>query len=130
MVIHPERTEELKPVLVELSRCWQPGDRLYVYNGSGDYGAGPAFAFYGPGYGLPAESVILGRTHRNDPAKYVEDIRGIEGPGRVWLLMSHEHKDEAAILHAAFDGIGTRGEKIVRTGSAAYAYGITNTPRP
>jgi hypothetical protein len=119
---HPKHAEELKPVLRELQSQWQPGDRLYVYNGSGDAGAGPAFDFYAPQFRFPQEAIILGGIHRSDPTRYLDEVRAIPGGGRVWLLISHEHRDEATMLRAYFESTRKGGTEIVRPGSAAYAY--------
>lgn len=119
---HPKHAEELKPVLRELQKRWQPGDHLYVYGGSGDAGAGPAFQFYAPQFQFPMEAITLGGIHRDDPTKYLDEVRAIPARGRVWLLISHEHRDEATRLRAYFESTRTRGIEIVRPGSAALAY--------
>jgi hypothetical protein len=122
MLRHPKHPEELKPVLLGLQSCWQPNDRIYVYNGSGDAGAGPAFAFYAPRYPLPADRIVLGGVHRGQPEGYLNEVRALPKGGRVWLLVSHEHKDEVVRLRAWFESERKPGEAIVYPGSAAYAY--------
>lgn len=118
---HPMHTEDVKPVLRELQSHWQPGDHLYVYNGSGDAGAGPAFEYYAPQFALPQDRIVLGGIHRNQPEDYLQEVRALP-KGRVWLLVSHEHKDEAVRLRAYFESERRPGERITRTGAAAFAY--------
>ena len=102
---------------------WQPGDRIYVYGGSGDAGAGPAFDFYSPRYGFPPESVIRGEIHRDDPSQYRGEIAKL-APGRIWVLVSHRHRDEETWIRAAFDGVGTRVSVHEAPGAAAYLYSV------
>ena len=119
----PSRAEEIVPVLNHVQEHWQAGDRLYVYSGSGDAGAGPAFDFYSPRYHFPAESVIRGGTHRDDPTGYRAEIAKLP-PGRIWVLISHRHRDEETWIRAAFDGVGFRRDRREAPGAAAYLYEV------
>jgi len=118
----PKHAEELKPVLRELQSQWQPGDRLYVYNGSGDAGAGPAFEFYASQFALPRDRIVLGGIHRAEPDEYLNEVRAMAPGGRVWFLASHEHRDEVIWLRAYFESIRKLGPAIVRPGAGAFAY--------
>jgi hypothetical protein len=118
----PKHAEELKPVLRELQSHWKPGDRLYVYNGAGDAGAGPAFEFYAPGFPIPKERIILGGVHRGQPLEYLREVNELPKGGRVWLLVSHEHADEVVRLRSYFEAVRKPADSIACTGSAAYAY--------
>jgi len=120
---NPKRAEELRPVLVWVEARWEAGDRLYVYNGSGDSGAGPAFAFYGRQFPFPPEAVILGDIHREQPAKYLAEVRELQKrPGRVWVVFSHRHRDEETRICAYFESQCTSGASISLPGSAAYCF--------
>ena len=118
----PPRREQLRPVLAHLRQQWQPGDRVYVYGGEGDAGAGPAFRFYTRTDPFPADAVVLGKVCRDDPAGYRDDVKAISGPGRVWVLFSHRHADEEATIRGHFDEIGDRGAEFHADGAAAYEY--------
>jgi len=119
----PSRAEEIRLVLDRVKQAWQTGDRLYVYGGAGDAGAGPAFEFYAPRYGFPAESVIRGEIHRDDPSQYRGEIAKL-APGRIWVLFAHRHRDEETWIRAAFDGIGVRSTVYEAPGAAAYLYRV------
>ena len=106
----------------KLQTHWKAGDRLYVYNGSGDAGAGPAFEFYAPQFRLPKERIVLGGVHRGHPEEYLREVNALPKDGRVWLLVSHEHADEVVRLRSYFESIRKPADCIACTGSAAYAY--------
>ena len=119
----PSRAEEIRTVLDRVKEEWQPGDRIYVYGGTGDAGAGPAFDFYAPRYGIPPESVIRGQIHRDDPAQYRIEIGKLPA-GRIWVLVAHRHRDEETWIRAAFDGVGTRMAIHEAPGAAAFLYRV------
>ena len=119
----PSRAEEIRVVLDHVKANWQPGDRLYIYGGSGDAGAGPAFDFYSPRYDFPTESILRGGIHRDDPSQYRTEIEKLS-PGRVWILISHRHRDEETWIRAAFDGVGSRLGQRDAPGAAAYLYRV------
>ena len=119
----PARAEEIEPVLRQVRADWRPGDRLYVYNGSGDAGAGPAFDFYSPRFDFPADRGIRGGLHRGDPSGYRTEI-GKLPPGRIWVIFSHRHRDEETWIRAYFDAVGTRLDSHEAPGAAAYLYDV------
>ena len=59
---------------------------------------------------------------RNNPAAYKTDVDEIPRPGRVWVLFSHRHADEEAVIRGHFDSVGERGEAFHADGAAAYEY--------
>jgi hypothetical protein len=109
-VAHPPRREDVRPLLQELVKKWQPGDRLYVYRN-----AQYAVRFYGecgacdvPSYPFPlkpaprgandgagnqaalvstAPTVTIGTAHRSQ-ADTLAALDSLSGR-RVWLLFSH-----------------------------------------
>jgi hypothetical protein len=118
----PPRREEVRPALAFLRDRWQPGDRVYVYSGAGDAGAGPAFRFYTRTEPFAAGEVVLGAVCRDDPAGYAADVRAVRRPGRVWVLFSHRHADEEAVIRGQFDSVGERGDEFHADGTAVYEY--------
>lgn len=109
---HPDRDEDLPAALRFVRQRWQPGDRIYVYNGRTDVGAGPAFAFYTRPQPFPPEAVILGDVYRTDPHGYQAEVNAVAAtPGRVWVLFSHQHGDEETWVRAYFDAVADRGER-------------------
>jgi hypothetical protein len=111
--------EEARPLLAKLADRWQPGDRLYVY-----YGAEPAFAFYGPRYGFPPESVTAGVASRTDRNRYRDDAESLRGERRVWVLFSHRHGEEERFFRESLDRIGACRETLSFPGAAAYLYDL------
>ena len=101
----PRRAEEIRPLLNRIHSDWSPGDRIYVYGGSGDAGAGPAFDFYSPQYDFPLGCVIRGGIHRDDPSKYSDEVSKLP-PGRTWVLFTHRYRDEESRILAAFSERG------------------------
>jgi hypothetical protein len=126
----PPRTEDLPAALRFVRQRWQPGDRVYVYGGSGDAGAGPAFRFYNRGGAVPADAVIRGGVFRGDPRRYRDEVLAVRPPGRVWVLFSHRHKDEEAVIRGHFDAVGEPGAEFRGTGAAVYEYALTGPAAP
>jgi hypothetical protein len=109
---HPDRAEDVPVVLRHIRERWQPGDRLYVYNGNTDVGAGPAFEFYTREARFPADAVVLGGEYRKDARGYQAEVNALAAtPGRVWVLFSHQHADDEAWVRAYFDAVADRGEQ-------------------
>ena len=97
----PRRAEEIRPLLNRIHTDWSPGDRIYVYGGSGDAGAGPAFDFYSLQYDFPPGCVVRGGIHRDDPSKYSDEVSKLPS-GRTWVLFTHRYRDEESMILAAF----------------------------
>lgn len=110
----PARCEELAPVLQRLRGEWQPGEQVYVY-----YGAIPAFRYYTRNEPWPA-AVVYGGEHRGRPAGYRDELAGLRGP--VWLIVSHRHGDEEAVIRTWLACRGVCEREIHAPGAAAYRY--------
>jgi hypothetical protein len=109
---HPDRAEDVPAAVAYVRERWQPGDRLYVYNGNSDVGAGPAFEFYTRGACFPADAVVLGGEFRKDSRGYQAEVTALAATrGRVWVLFSHQHADDEAWVRAYFDAVAERGEQ-------------------
>ena len=111
----PTRHEELVPVLRTVKSEIQPGDRLFVY-----YGAVPAFTFYTREQPFAEDAVTLGEEHRGDPSAYRAELAKLRG--RVWVVVSHRHGDEDAVMRATLDARGVCEREVKRPGAAAYLY--------
>ena len=125
----PARTEQIQPMLNHMQSNWQPGDRIYVYGGSGDAGAGPAFDFYSPRYLFPAESVVRGGIHRDDPSLYRIEIAKLP-PGRIWVLFTHRHRDEESVIRGYFASVGSCRESVDARGASLHLYEIARQSPP
>jgi hypothetical protein len=111
----PLRHEELAPVLADVRTDFRPGDRVHVY-----YGAVPAFTFYTRAQPFPADAVTFGKEHRGDPVGFRTELASLKG--RVWVIVSHRHGDEEAVMRATLDCRGTCEREVKRPGAAAYLY--------
>lgn len=118
---HPARAEEIRPMLNHVKANWRESDRVYVYGGSGDAGAGPAFDFYSPRYDFPADRVMRGGIHRDDPTQYRVEISKLPS-GRTWILFTHRHRDEESVILAAFAARGTVEPAILVPGGSLHLY--------
>ena len=111
----PLRHEQLAPVLEKVRGDIQPGDHIYVY-----YSAVPAFTFYTRERPLGENALILGEERRDDPAKYVAEVAKLHG--RVWVIFSHPHNQEEAVLRTALNCRGTCEREMKLPGASAWLY--------
>ncbi len=118
---HPARAEEIKPLLTHVKANWHPDDRLYIYGGSGDAGAGPAFDYYSRQYDFPTDRVIRGGIHRDDPAEYSAEIAKFPS-SRTWILFTHRHRNEESVILAAFAERGTVEPALQVPGGSLHLY--------
>ena len=95
--------EPLKPVLHEMRRAWQPGDRAYVY-----YGGEKAFLYYARRLGFGPGDYVLGRCAREDPRLYLTELDAFRGRSRVWLVVTHAVPEETAAIDGYLERIGSR----------------------
>jgi hypothetical protein len=122
----PMRYEQLTPVIAQVRQRWQPGDRMYVY-----YGAVPAFTFYtrdNPPF--PPDAVTLGTEFRDSRTSYRDELAGLKGQRRVWVVFSHRHKDEESFVRAYAEGMGRCEEVVKEPGAAAYLFDFSATTEP
>lgn len=117
----PMRSEQLAPVLANVRRHWQPGDRMYVY-----YGAEPAFIYYTRNNPFPPEAVTFGVEARKRRLEYRNQLLPLRGTSRVWLVFSHPHKHEEADIRAYAEGLGRCLQVESFSGAAAYLFDFTS----
>ena len=121
---HP-RLEEL-PAALKVIPSQEP---LYVYNGSANAGAGPAFAFYRNRFAF--ESFHLGGCFREHPGQYESEIeewlKSVLSK-RVWVVFSHRHGDEEMRIRLIFEHFGKEVERKQCAGAAAYCYELQPKP--
>lgn len=128
---YPFREEDVPAALRFVRDHWQPGDRIYVYNGTSDVGAGPAFEFYTRPDRFPPGAVILGGLHRQDPRGYQAEVNELAAsPGRLWVLFAHQHQDEQAWIRAYLDATADRGEQFIDPGRGVRTSVFLYTIRP
>jgi uncharacterized membrane protein len=105
----PERSEHLRPVMAAVAERRQAEDDIYVY-----YGAGQAFMYYAPRFGLDGARFVLGRCSVTDPRVYLRDLDRLRGKSRVWIVATHARlgATELLLMLRYLDTIGKRVESI------------------
>jgi hypothetical protein len=80
----PPMGEDVKAVMNHLKKGGEGDDLTYVY-----YGAVPAFQFYSHQFGFKKSAYRLGTESRSDTSGYFQDLNGLRGHSRVWVIFSH-----------------------------------------
>jgi len=123
----PPMGEDIKPVMAYLSANYQSTDSIYVF-----YGAGPAFKFYAPQYGLDHDTIVSGVSSRGDVAQYFKDVDQLKGHPRAWFVFSHietlNNVNERDPILKYLDGIGIRKSEFIAEGASIYLYDLAQTP--
>lgn len=78
----PFNAQSAQPLLKELKKQLQPGDKLYVY-----YRARHAMHFYGPKEGIPPSAYIVGGDHKSI-IPYLRELDQLKGNKRVWFFFT------------------------------------------
>jgi hypothetical protein len=114
--------EEIKPVLSYIREHQRVGDVLYV-----DFGSRHPFKYYAESYGFSDDDCVVGLSTRGDWGSYIDDLDGLPGNERVWVLFSHIYprEKESSLYH--LDSIRTRLDSFESTGAVVYLYGHTNS---
>jgi hypothetical protein len=120
----PSRVQHIRPVLQHVNERRLPGDKIFVY-----YGAGPAFGFYAPRLGIPAQGVVFGRCGLADPRRYLRELDAMRGSSRVWIVVTHvQRSGELELITGYLDQIGRRLDAVVVSRTGGYgiegAYGF------
>ncbi len=76
--------EDIRPILRAVNRNRREGDLMAVF-----YGAGPAYEYYAPRLGLPAENFWIHPYHLKEFRQQIQQRSTPEGPLRVWLIFTH-----------------------------------------
>lgn len=105
----PYAMENVKPLYAALARARRPTEAVYAY-----YGAGQYLRWYGPQYGLPPGSYLLGHCYRHAPGserRYLTEVDALRGR-RAWLLMVHFDPAEEQAITNYLRAIGRPGPRI------------------
>ncbi len=125
MLLNPAKMdrEEIRPVVAYLSQHYQNGDSLYLKHGSQ-----PAFEYYAQRLGLKDIQWQQGAKSDEDWDVYVEELRGLRGNDRVWILFSHyinnKGIDEERFFLHVLDGLGKQVNSFAAMGAAIYLYDL------
>ena len=127
-VVHPPLKEDIKPVLSYLAKKRQPSDPIYVY-----YGAKPAVAFYGPGFGLQPETYRVGKVARDEPAEYLKEITTFRGNPRFWIVFSHNCEwcvlNEKDFILYHLKRIGREIDEYTAPGASVFLFDLTENQK-
>lgn len=108
-----------------LEKNLKPEDRIYVYcRGI------PVFGRY---YQGSYENVVLGKMHRHDPDKYLDEIdKIIQDNPRLWSFFSRRWwgRDERVLLWHYLDKRGTFLKSVERPGTSLLLYQINPLSHP
>ena len=119
----PSSIQHVRPIMAHVSERHETSDRVYVYSG-----AGLAFSYYAPRFGIPEEGVILGRCSLSDPRSYLRELDLLRGHKRVWLVATHEQRDgELQLILGYLDQLGRRLDSVIERATSGrpieHAYG-------
>jgi hypothetical protein len=113
--------EDTRHVMTYLRQHYREGDKVYLYHSSE-----PAFIYYAKRVGLEKVQYQGGVKSKNNWDLYIDELRGLRGNDRVWMLFSHVHKnhgvDEEKFFLHVLNGLGTQVESFKRTGASVYLY--------
>jgi len=115
--------EEIRPVVAYVRNHEQPGDLVYVFNGSE-----PAFDYYAERDNFPRNNVQIGVAAGNDPQIYESDLDRLRGR-RVWVVLSHIRgvgAEESKHIEFYLDMLGPRLDSLSVAGAETYLYDLRN----
>jgi hypothetical protein len=119
-LILPRTDSSIKSVLHYVSERKRPGDVLYLYHRSQF-----AFQYYADRYGLNNADSIVGSGGRRNWQAYANQLNGLQGNERVWVLFSQVYPpEEETFFLYHLDSIGTRLNSFRSRGAAAYLYDL------
>jgi hypothetical protein len=123
-LLHPATREEVKPLLQYLAGQWEEGDSLYLY-----YGSIGQFQYYAEASGLGHVEYIAGTHSRGDVRRYRDEVDGLRGASRVWLLFSHVYTggwvNERELFLYHLDEVGERLQESHTHGAALFLYDLS-----
>ncbi len=122
-LFRPRAPEELRPALQHIVDQYQEGDMLYIY-----YGACNAFQYYHSRIGYTGD-YIIGTESRDDWSGYYNELQGLQGKKRVWILFSHIAAafgaDEERLFTSYLDTMGEPVDVHHESGAAVYLYDLS-----
>ena len=95
--------EEIRPVLQMVKAQSQPGDWCYIY-----HWARFQYWYYSTVYHLGCENVSIGNPHIDRPNDYKAELDALIGHPRVWLIFSHNQREEEDLITTRAMRIGRR----------------------
>jgi hypothetical protein len=119
----PKTPDNIRPAIEFLQQNRKPGDMIYV-----SYWALPAFRYYAPRFGFSESDFIAGNLYEDTPQALLDEIDGLKGQKRVWILFSHIYENgaynERDFVLAHLDEIGEQKRDFRATGTNLYLYNL------
>ena len=81
----------------------RPGDFCYIYHWSRFQ-----YSYYSTVYQLGCENTVLGNPHIDTPNDYKAELDSLTGHPRVWLIFSHNQREEEDLITTYAMKIGHR----------------------
>jgi hypothetical protein len=81
--------EEIRTVLQQVKAQSWPGDVCYIY-----HWARFQYWYYSTVYHLGCETTVIGTAHIDTPNDYKAELDALSGHPRVWLIFSHNLREE------------------------------------
>ncbi|HEX7960698.1 MAG TPA: glycosyltransferase family 39 protein [Terriglobales bacterium] len=114
--------EEIRPVLQTVKAQSQPGDVCYIYHwGRFQYW------YYSAVYHLGCENVLIGTPHIDTPEDYKTELNTLRGQPRVWLVFSHNQREEEDFITTYAMKIGRRLSEYKDYKASAYLFDFSRS---
>ena len=118
--------EEIRPVLQTVKAHSQPGDVCYIY-----HWARSQYSYYSTVYHLGCENTVLGNPHIDTPVDYNVELNALTGHPRVWLIFSHNQRQEEDFITIHAMKIGQRLAEYKDFKASAYLFDFSRrSPAP
>lgn len=119
----PSGREEIKPVMAYIQKNISNQDKIFVYPG-----ARYAFQYYLTQLDFGSAEYSYGTNSRENWKKYVEELNGLRGHKRVWVLFSHvctwRGVDEEKFFIFHLNSIGKQLDYFAAPGASVYLYDL------
>ncbi|MEL6864028.1 MAG: hypothetical protein AAFP19_06405, partial [Bacteroidota bacterium] len=119
----PREIEDIQQALSYIQEHWQSGDLLYLY-----HYAEHAYQFYQTHYPLDDLKLVHGRTPWEE---WPKDFEALGDQKRVWLLFSHDDRDQALDRNRYTDYLDLHFQQLralETKGTACYLYDFESSP--
>src|SRR6185369_2650810 len=117
--------EDIKPALAYVKSNWQEGDVLYVH-----YAVKRLFKYYAGRTGFEEDDYFKGAKKPDDPVEFQQDLAGLRGNRRVWVLFLIRNERTAQEREWFLDQVSSLGERvdaIETTGISVFLYDLSQT---
>ena len=115
--------EEIRPVLQMVKAQSQLGDLCYIY-----HWARFQYWYYSAVYQLGCDTALVGTAHIDTPEDYKAELNTLRGHSRVWLIFSHNQREEEDFITSYAMKIGHRLAEYKDYKASAYLFDFSVRP--